>query len=301
MRRRIDTAGDSLELLLDAVTNAFGGILFLAILIVILVNRTPSRSGKTAEAATRTSADIVIESDSIKAKVQSLSDAIREQEKSLDRLQFNEDASLYENVIDMQRRISQLEKEREEFVLRNKDLLQKSQKTRDSQSQLELQVRERETQKASLEEELARLRLPQVRTAKTPRLRRTYKKEFPLMLRYGRVYFPYTLDESTGNKTFNEEEFILIDDSVDSIRVTPKPYRGVLVEDTRTMANLIAEKFKDFDADDYYIAIAAWSDSFADFNELRNAVVNLGFEYRIIPVEPGGFIQEGAVRESLVQ
>lgn len=301
MRRRSHTSGDSLELLLDAVTNAFGGILCLAILIIILVNQRSGRMRNPVEASQSSAVQQQVQVANLQSEVESLTHAIQEQEESLNKLKSESNADHYDRVIEMKQRISELEQERRKFILHNKELLQQFEQARLNQIQADLQVRDYENQKASLEEQLARLRLPQVRTTTTPRLRRTHKKEFPLILRYGRIYVPYSLDPSTGNKTFNEQEFILIEDAIDATRVTPKPYRGVAVEDTAELALRLTASLMDIDGDEYYIAIAAWSDSFTEFNELRNAVVNLGYEYRIIPVETGGFIQEGSIRESLVQ
>src|SRR5688500_11906818 len=43
MRRRRTQPPDSLDLLLDTITNAFGGILFLAILVVLLMQKNRHR------------------------------------------------------------------------------------------------------------------------------------------------------------------------------------------------------------------------------------------------------------------
>jgi hypothetical protein len=301
MRRRVESAGDSLELLLDAVTNAFGGILFLAILIVILVNRTAGRMDDSPEKTQQDATRLKAEANSLKIEIDTLAQAISEQEQSLDNLKVNQGLSKYERVIDLQKEISELEQQREEFIIRNKKLLQDLASSRDARSQAEKQVQDNESRKATLEEELARLRLPQVRTAKTPRLRKTYKKEFPLILRYGRVYFPYSLDPATGGKSFNENDFLLVDDEVNIMRVSPKAYRGISVEESADFIEKLSDKLDDLDDDAFYIAIAAWSDSFAEFNTLRNEIVNLGYEYRIVPVEPGGFIQEGSIDEALIQ
>ncbi|MEO8166385.1 MAG: hypothetical protein ABI619_13420, partial [Betaproteobacteria bacterium] len=40
MRRRTNTDDSSLELLLDTICNTFGGILFISMLVVILLNMT---------------------------------------------------------------------------------------------------------------------------------------------------------------------------------------------------------------------------------------------------------------------
>lgn len=46
-RRRRTTSADSLELLLDTICNTFGGVLFIAILVVILLRMTGESEEET--------------------------------------------------------------------------------------------------------------------------------------------------------------------------------------------------------------------------------------------------------------
>ena len=83
--------------------------------------------------------------------------------------------------------------------------------------------------------------------------------------------------------------------------IAVKPYRGIVIDESGDAGSELAAALEDLDKDAYYIAVAAWADSFAEFNTHRNEIVNLGFEYRIIPAEPGGFIQEGGSVEAMIQ
>lgn len=299
MKRRTHTTSDSLDLLLDAVTNAFGGILFLAILIVLLVNR---QSGRTQPAPTLSSAaSIARESraNDLQSQIELLKSTIHEQEKTLNDLTAN-DAS-FEKVIELQHSVSELEVLKEEFFRKNHALSEEAEDLTQEEKQLQLEILANEKQRASLEEELAKLKLPQIRTAKTPRLKRTSKQEFPFILRYGKLYVPYLVDSDTAARSFNRDDFILVDDGINVTRITPKPYRGIPLNDAVEIADKLKKMLEDLDERQFYIAIAAWSDSFVEFNQLRNTIVLLGFEYRIVPVEVGGFIQEGAVDEAMIQ
>ena len=50
MRRRSTLATDSMDLLLDTITNTFGGILLLALLLVLLIRQTTNQETTTQAA-----------------------------------------------------------------------------------------------------------------------------------------------------------------------------------------------------------------------------------------------------------
>jgi len=299
MKRR-SAQSDSFELLLDTVTNAFGGILFLAILIILLVNRQTSVPDSVPVDAPQslTNANQV---KNLQSQISLLEVSIQVQRESLENLTQNDLEGDYAKVAQLQQLLVELQASRESNVSSNQSLIDDLEKLKQQDHELRFQIESEKEMQASLQQELAKRKLPQVRTALTPRLRETRKREFPMLLRYGRIYCPYTHDGSRNSRLFNSDDFIMLSNTINLASVTPKPYRGKAVIDAADLKEYLKTAFKYMDKDLDYIAIATWDDSFAEFNELRNAIVAIGFEYRIIPVESGGFIQEGALGQSFVQ
>ena len=60
-------------------------------------------------------------------------------------------------------------------------------------------------------------------------------------------------------------------------------------------------KLTEFDNRRYYLALVVWGDSFDVFQLLKNLVVNLGFEYRLMPVAAGEGILDRGGSERRVQ
>ena len=51
-RRRKNELGDSFDLFLDTITNTFGGVLLIALLIVLMIQETKQESPETKNATT---------------------------------------------------------------------------------------------------------------------------------------------------------------------------------------------------------------------------------------------------------
>jgi hypothetical protein len=139
------------------------------------------------------------------------------------------------------------------------------------------------------------------RMALLPALRVTSKREFAVVLRYGRLYFLHASELDMQLGVLNYDDFIVLENDKSTVRITPKPYAGSVIDDSEGVDDLLAMKLTHMDPKESYLAIAVWEDSFADFAHLRNALVELGWEYRLIPLEQSGFISETHVENPLVQ
>ena len=73
---------DSLELLLDTMCNTFGGVMFISLLLVILISALKNNVVKENERALKgqTPEQIKVEVDSLKIKLQKITDDIKKSE-----------------------------------------------------------------------------------------------------------------------------------------------------------------------------------------------------------------------------
>jgi hypothetical protein len=124
------------------------------------------------------------------------------------------------------------------------------------------------------------------RTAKLPRLHDTRRDEVGLALRYGRLYVCHRYDRFGSRAGLNSDDFIIIDDGAQQITATAKPYAGIPVQDVNARPRL-ESRLKDFRPQNQYLAVIVWEDSFAACQVLKTAMVDLGFEYRLILLPDG--------------
>lgn len=120
-------------------------------------------------------------------------------------------------------------------------------------------------------------------------------------MRYGRLYRVHRDQGVDLRGRLNTDHFVILADDADQIRVTPKPYAGIPVSDDQQLETQLQETLSASDKEQHYLAIAVWEDSFDRFVFLKNAIVDMGFEYRLIPIEENSIISEGGGGQPLVQ
>lgn len=298
MRRRKRYSADqgSLELLLDTITNTFGGIVFLAILIVVLLQTTPD---KIEAQPTQNSQKHTIDSrklESLKAQIEELELQLRfldifaaelsepDLEATLaeleNRTEVREKLTEEKSVI-----LEQLEKSKE-----NMESIAQQQQTLDSELASNMQEVEK------LQDQLESERKQRTIKAKFSEERSTSKREYNVTLRYGRWY----IDILPSGKP-NLEDFIMLDTGGEYLTLTPKPNRGKPLTSGNTLSPEVLQELNNRDPKTEYICIGIWDDSFEEFQLLRDYLVNQGFNYRLIPLTDGDTVFYGPVSDAKVQ
>ena len=288
MSRRHAAKQDSLELLLDTICNTFGGVLFIAILVVLLLQQT----GSTPESApvaipvsdlemlslttrmeevtdelsrmrrNRDSQDAIVQSiapDAIQQLLAARSDATSRQES----VQSDVDQLLASNVA--------LVKQVEGLAIENdsvrEQLIESRARLRAVQSKIE------EERQSRVEE----VRLPVVRTA-------TGRQEIGIVLRYGRLYVWHKYGRGYERLGLNTDDFVVVSKEREGLVTRPNPLAGVSLDESPASHEAIRRVLRRFNPQSCYFAIIARPDSYGVFRHLRDRVIELGFEYRLIPV-----------------
>lgn len=304
-RKHANDDGGSLDLLLDTITNALGGILFLAILLVLLTKASRAMTGQ---------ADSVASGD-----VELLRQELASARQRLDNLQEQADtaAALARSVIspDAKEELQSLSQSRVQF---DQLVAQRSQITRQIESaraargsggeaaqaqsaSFEEATQQLEELKSQVEAEQNKRRvalpLPQERTPSTSPVNIT--------VRYGRIYFNRGKRPADPNDA-NLDDFIdlggdggLLGDTYRQI--TPKPWAGIPILEGDEVSRQARSALQAWPADNYYTTIAIWDDSFAAMQKLREFLVSRGYRYRLIPLTDGESVFEGASVNARVQ
>lgn len=298
-RRRAKATNNSLDLLLDTVSNVFGGLIFLTLLAALLVI---SRSGTAIQGSQKPSAPSAIPSQNLSVEY-----AAREIELSeLDFLLESQSRALATMVPsgNVEREISIL------------DGLQKTTRSIESQitqaqedirslmeilNQKELSQLQLEHKKAGLQQQLetkqSNLRETESKSSRKVTfsfLRPTQTREIVVLLRYGKVY---QLTNSADPEDIRDED--IKESGIFQNTYEPRKERGSRV--TPEALQKLMRFIGSYSPGEYNIVIAVWNDSFAEFNLLRNELIKQHYSYRTIICTDESSLSFGSGVNRLVQ
>jgi hypothetical protein len=303
MKRRRSPDPNSLDLLLDTICNTFGGVLFVALLVVILVrmggnvSKASRIDGETAEDTSPIQAQLARR----EAQLKSLQVALQERQATLAELEKNDALDHAHRAIALRREVDDLSARRAENISKLTSASEENSKRERQLSNTVSEIAQLNTEVSQLQGEVLHERQLRSRTARLPVLHETSKTELPAILRFGRLYFPFSSNEDVFARKLDLDDFVVLEHSEKVTRVQPKPYAGIIVDTSEASEQEINSRLSAFGKDSIYLAIGVWEDSFAQFTEVKDILVQRGIEYRIVPVVKGDFIQEGQVEEALVQ
>lgn len=285
MRRNATQQEDSLDLLLDAISNTFGGVLFLAVLVVILLQFTgdPETVTQTTEAEQAERREVIrLEQD------------LKNQRAVIKAQLGNTPEELVREVLGLRKELLKFVKDRpvEDGDARTKDF------------QLAFKLHEAKAEKTRIEGQIEEIDEVQSRSAKLPRLRETKKKEFPMVMSSDRLclLFDAARGSQRGAPRLDRFEAVpapgpdqtglvtIPQDDGSSLVVKPRAGTGIDLTNEAGIVGALRQELVNLNPDQTYLAIAVFEDSFGSFGALRNALVELGFEYRLIPMEPGNVV-----------
>lgn len=288
MSRRRASRQDSLELLLDTICNTFGGVLFIAILVVLLLQQT----GGGPEAPTVEPASPV--------ELQALVIRLESVAADLARLRQNRDSQQAvvrdfapKTILDQIARLhvvtaaqealqtvvdqllagnAALARQTESLAARNETVQEdlRAALARHKQAQADL---ERERQ-GRVEE----IRMPVVRPAGR-------KQEVALILRYGRLYVWHKYGPGHVRLGLNTDDFVVLSEGDDALATRPNPAAGTALNDSTESRQAVRRVLQRFDKRTCNLGVVVRPDSYAVFRYLRDQAIGLGFDYRLVPVD----------------
>lgn len=311
MRKKSNLNDSSLELLLDTICNTFGGVLFLAMLVSLLLTQTRKRAEFEVETADPvpavSAADLVrldIHADEMEQEVAQLEAVIADvremggqmtdpgYREKLDALQeaMRTTRELAARRVRLLRDIADAQaaaaRAAGRAAVMDRERTEAERRLGTAEERLEAATRER----ARLMQSAIRLRDESAQTAtvsttgKAPRERETDKSEFGLMLKYGRMYLMHKY--SNGDREVNTDEFVVTSGLLNNT-AEPKPDAGFDLKDRTLSAAQLERYLAPHPARDWYPCLVVHPDSFEEFLSLKTALVSLGYEYRLMPTNKG--------------
>lgn len=290
MARTTNTT-DSLELLLDTICNTFGGILFIALLVVILLqlagDGTPS-AAKTSTVSPVEFAELQREMQSLHAELQQLREVRQVQERQLAVFAPDELQDLAADRSAAQTRRDQLLTQREQALHALAETAGDLVELRSELDQRRDDLAAARARVGDLQQELERGRARRTQELRTPIVTaEASRREVAVVVQYGRLYLVHAYGSTGFRSGPNLDDFIVLREEVGGIRVTPNPVAGVPLDDSPECREAVLARLRRFPAQAYYIAVVVRPDSYGDFRWLREALQAAGYSYRLMPTDAG--------------
>jgi hypothetical protein len=319
-RRQADDSGGSLELLLDTICNTFGAIIFLALLMTVLLSST-TRTASRDTAGTRpavSAADLT----RLRAKVSSLEGEVGEVRQMLEDYRSSVARGTAPESVALVDELNRLRTEANASEVSQARLLMEAAEAQAAAARANAaqQAARAGRDRAAAAADQAAARLDAVRqlqsrlqttqlhvkakssgqtvqaTGVAPQERVTFKQEFGVLIRYGRMYLTHV--HASGERQVNHEDFIVVPGLVED-HAHARPAGGVPLAAPEAAATLEV-RLAGYPAAEWYPCIVVHPDSFEEFQVAKGWLVSKGYEYRLIPTSTG--IQDsGATGSSRVQ
>jgi hypothetical protein len=282
---RAQQAESSLELLLDTICNTFGGVIFLAILVVILVQMT-SRSDATDSPAPSQAelAELDQRRSENQAKLETLRSAAAQQAELIKQFAKPENREALSQLQRMQSSREKLSDARSRSLGQVSQSQMKANEIAEDLKRMELALRDARQALAAAEEALRREMASRTRTARLSVLQASKKPNSrALLLRYGRLFQrEKRVPEGFVLNTADCEER---QDGTKHVLVL-KPSGGKPIKgDAQAVFNAV---LSDYDKTTDDLVVVVWPDSFEEFAPLRDAMVRSNFTYDLQPMTKDG-------------
>ena len=286
MGRRRKSEENSLELLLDTMCNTFGGIVFITMLVALISNDTQSKVISETEPAKLKQIKVKQLANDLAEKKRQLAEIAivnKFKEQELENLKNDSKMKLIPQLIRTKEQNHQKEKKLQE--LKEKHALQQELKFEMANVDENIENLEKELLKLKLD--LAKVSTKQERIFKLPQLKETNKLPIWATLKNGKLYIfskirnRQTVGLDNDYCTYEERHLKTM------IWVMTDYSNGIRIQDgLKTVQKKVNTRLSGMQRQ-YFIAVFVYEDSFADFINLKQVLVKMGFAYDWQPIRAG--------------
>ena len=299
------SSAESLELLLDTVTNTFGGILFLAMLVAYLLqNTSPSPStddsneNQVEPLSSTAHAEMDVRVSALRDQITGLQDQLNKLESKIPPSGDSETQELVERVKAVRSSITgalvdkaqseldvaKLQKEISEIENEQKKLEKKKQQVEEENQSIASKLAAEENESGKLAEGLEALvrtnkKNSLVQSVRMPIVSKDRKQDFTLYIRYKKLFIPF----DQGDNRLNDNDFIAAGNPPVGY---PRPERGIPLVDAN-IKQTVAMVLSRFPPSSYYVNVVIYVDSFELFQSIKQELLALGYRYNLLPRQPG--------------
>lgn len=300
-RRRSKINASSLDLFLDTICNAFGGIIFLSILIAVLAKMQDSRQSSRPSNENIPQSEVDKFSRKLK-ELQSDRRRIVATIESLEKLRVGSDQI---EVVELKEQISQANRKLDQAVAEQSLVSLKL-------SEVQVEVTNRRQESAELEEKLVAAQASYLDKAKAvddaldsrvqktelPSVRATNKGNLLMAMRYGKLYLiSDPTDRFFGNYYVPHA---IVTKTAFSTNVKLRREAGWDLSVAADVSHLEAALANEL-PQNTFLSVAVWPDSFKEFAGLKENCLRLGYDYQLLPLGDVESISIGSGGSAIVQ
>lgn len=301
MKRKQSSEG-SLDLLLDTITNTFGGVLFLTILVSLLLRHVGNQSSAQPASDPINEVELIEYQNKIRQyqkEIISLQDVISElphndpdisilNEELTDLLEninkiITDKAATLIEIVQLQQRIT--ENRKEVSGLPTKLDLAKQYLSTIQENFESAQAESLELARAAIELEQRLKSKPQEIDVEKPILAPTTLPQIGLYLRYGRIYMMHKWDQELVRQGPNPEHFF-IENNGNTQTATPRPAAGISVN-SQNFSQTIKRWLSPFPSSDWVVVLVTYPDSFQEFQVVKAELIRESYKYQPYPTSAG--------------
>ena len=304
MRKRKGTQTDSLDLLLDTICNTFGGVVFIALLIAIMLQTSQSATGDRSadESVAAEAADLTTQVQQLTNEIDDLKQTQASQQELIGQFASTELQEAIRSREKSRRERDALETKRQQL---DKEIAEKKKQIEERQETVETagkRVLDAEHEVASLEAQLEQDRASRTEEIHLPVLKTMGNaRQVGLIVRYGRMYVWHRYSDLGTRLGLNTDEFVVTGTENGALITTPLPTAGVKLEQTAESAKLIKKRLSKFDPAYTHVEIVVRPDSYGQFRVLRDVIIEMGFHYHLMPMDEHGVIKDRGGSNRAVQ
>jgi hypothetical protein len=285
---REDDEGGSLDMLLDTLCNTFGGIILIALLLALSVNKKSVELYDKLVKTDDNQSDLIREREQLRNSLVDLKDENIEILEDLEDDAYSKREEIEEikdNLDDLNsdssslEKLAQLEKEKLQDMLDIESTIEEERLTMEEElSRLEAIFEHQELSKELKKKPYRKVSLPQQKD--------TRKKPLPVIVAHGKMYPMISINIGSVEK--NEEGLLWNQTPDDRFQVKVDPEKGVDPMDDDAL-DLFLSSVRDAPRSvrqDFFLNLFVYSDSenFAIFNKIRDEAVLRKLDYNWIPI-----------------
>ena len=290
-RRSADTSDGSLDLLLDTICNTFGGILFISLLVVVLLNTTSESILQTPPAAASQLQLLQLESErqELVDELHRLRNAVAQHEAISADVFSDELIAAAEQLKQKKTNLARLVAAKSEAVGVVSRLQVELNRLAQQSADRGAKLAAAQQQAAALEATFKQLVAERSKTAVIPKISQVERLGSVIcFLKGGKLYGPHDF----ANGAMNTADFVAIDVG-GNVQVDVNPSGGVVIDPSISGVEAASSKLASIDPASYYVRIFVWPDSYEHFEAVREAITSLGLKYDLKPCEADSIITFG--------
>ena len=289
MNRRAGSAdSESLDLLLDTISNVFGGVIFIAILLALITTNSTVEVTDNYKAQLE-SLELANATAQIERQIQQLEAAIDELQSTEETLNQIVDPAAASRVNAL---TNHIEREGQRTATKTAQLQQwllQYQAYRQNESQsieaIETEIRALQSEIVVLSRQEREINDDKSIAARLPVERLTEKSQIVCIVDSSKLY-PVPVSGGVGVLLANDlGNAVQIEETRTAIIISPRPTRGIAIDGPENQGRSVESLLRLLSPNTHFLDFFVTPSGVDEFGTLRKACVLKGFEYNIHPLE----------------